>query len=109
MIHVKQTDPFYRSKRWERMRLRILRRDGYMCQVSKRYGKRTPATTVHHIFPREEFPEYAWAEWNLISLSAAVHNQMHDRTTGALTEAGIELLRWKARKEKIPIPEKYAA
>ena len=56
----KFTDPFYRTKRWERLRAAVLRRDGYMCQASRRYGKRVEATTVHHIFPRDEFPEYQW-------------------------------------------------
>ena len=34
------TNPFYKSTKWKRKREKILRRDGYMCQVSKRYGKR---------------------------------------------------------------------
>ena len=103
-----QTDPFYQSARWKHLREAILRRDGYRCQIAKR-TKLIPveATIVHHIFPREIFPEYQWEPWNLISLSMAEHNRMHDRNTDELTEAGQELLRRTARANGIEIPEKY--
>lgn len=65
-----------------------MRRDKYQCQESKRYGKRIDATTVHHIYPANIYPEYAWSDWNLISLSTMQHDSMHDRTTNELTEKG---------------------
>ncbi len=83
----------YKSKRWELKRERILKRDRYMCQDSKRYGRRIDADTVHHIWPAEDYPEYAWRDWNLISLSSKVHNKMHDRVTNKLTALGEELRR----------------
>ena len=92
---------FYKTKRWERLRRAILARDGYRCKVSARYGKNIPANTVHHIFPAEDYPQYKWEEWNLISLSAETHNAMHDRNTGALTDKGKELLERTARKRNI--------
>jgi len=104
---MKQADVYYKSGRWLRLREAVLRRDGYMCQVSRRYGKRVQATTVHHVFPREEFPEYQWEPWNLVSLSGDVHDEMHDRVTGALTEKGAELLRRIARKYGVEIPRHY--
>ena len=97
------TDAFYLSKRWERLRAAVLRRDGYRCQESKRYGKVREATTVHHIFPRDAYPEYEWEAWNLISLSGEAHNSMHDRNTGALTDKGRELMTRTARKRGIVI------
>jgi 5-methylcytosine-specific restriction endonuclease McrA len=103
----KYTEPFYRTRRWERLRAAVLRRDGYMCQESKRFGKRAEATTVHHVFPREEFPEYQWEPWNLISLAGDVHDQMHDRVSGALTQRGAELLRRVARKNGVEVPGRY--
>lgn len=103
----KTADPFYKSARWNRLRAAALRRDGYMCQEAKRYGKRAEATTVHHIFPRDEFQEYQWEMWNLISLSAQAHDSLHDRATGALTEKGVELLRRTARRRGMEIPAKY--
>ena len=62
---------------------------------------------VHHIFPRDEFPEYTWEPWNLISLSQEQHNTLHDRTTGQLTPAGVELLKRTARRNGIPVPLRY--
>ena len=88
-----ENQSFYKSKRWELLRENILRRDGYMCQDRKRYGKRIEATQVHHILPREQFPEYQWQPWNLISLSKQAHNEMHYRGDRTLTAKGKELAR----------------
>ena len=104
---MKAADPFYKSGRWMRLREAVLRRDGYACQISRRYGKRVQATTVHHVFPREEFPDYQWEPWNLISLAGDVHDQLHDRNNGALTEKGVELLRRIARREGVAVPLRY--
>lgn len=98
---------FYRCALWERKRAKILRRDGYLCQISKRYGKKVPADTVHHIFPRDKFPEYELSDWNLISLSAAKHNELHDRDTRELTAKGADLLRKTCRKLGREIPDEY--
>lgn len=83
----------YRSPRWARLRASVLREAGYRCQWSKRYGRIAQASHVHHIWPAEDFPEYAWCRWNLIALSQEAHNAMHDRTTGKLTAAGESLRR----------------
>lgn len=91
-------DPFYKSKRWEKKRAKILRRDRYQCQESKRFGKNVQADTVHHIFPRDKYPEYQWSDWNLISLSAAEHNKMHDRYTDELTDKGKSLMERTKRR-----------
>lgn len=85
---------FYQSGRWRKKQARILRRDGYLCQESKKYGVTEEATTVHHIWPLEDYPEYAMEDWNLLSLCADKHNQMHDRKTRKLTELGE---RWRNR------------
>lgn len=84
-----------------------MRRDGYMCQLSKRYGKYVQAQVVHHIFPRDEFPEYQYEPWNLISLTIEQHQRMHDRTNGLLSKDGIDLLRKTARKNGIDVPLRY--
>ena len=98
---------FYDSKKWIEKKSRILRRDGYMCQVSKRYGKMIQAELVHHIFPLDEFPEYALCDWNLISVSWKVHNALHDRQTNGLSEEGRQLLERIARRNNIEVPEQY--
>ena len=97
----------YKTAKWEAKRASILRRDAYQDQLKKRYGKLVQATIVHHIFPANEFPEYAWEDWNLISVSLATHNELHDRNTNELTNKGIELLKRTARRERIPVPDKY--
>ena len=104
---VKRADPFYKLPRWERTRAAILRRDGYMCRESARFGKRAEANTVHHIFPRDLFPEYQWEPWNLVSLAGDVHDKMHDRITGELTARGADLLRRTARRRGMDVPERY--
>ena len=80
--------PFYKSTKWERKRKAILRRDEYLCRECRRYGRTTPATTVHHVHPIEERPDLALDLRNLISLCDACHNKMHDRITGQLSEIG---------------------
>lgn len=89
----------YSSKRWKQLRAKVLRRDGYMCQFALRKGLRVPADTVHHIHPVDQYPEYQWCEWNLISLSAEAHNIMHDRHTQRLSDIG-EQLRKKVAVER---------
>lgn len=100
-------DRFYDSPKWEAKRKHIMRRDSYQCQISKRYGRLIPAELVHHVFPLDEFPEYAFADWNLLSISVKVHNRLHDRQTNELTEEGRQLLERIARKNGIEVPEKY--
>lgn len=70
-----------------------------MCQISKRYGKRVQAEVVHHIYPADEYPEYGFCLWNLISLSRAAHNRLHDRNSNALTYEGIALMRRTPRPD----------
>lgn len=91
----------YNSARWKKLREKILRRDGYMCQSSLRYGRHIEADTVHHIFPASKFPEYEWEPWNLISLCAAEHNAMHIRDSDDLTDKGIKLQEKVARQNDI--------
>lgn len=81
----------YKSARWQKKRAHILKRDGYMCQYFKRYGRHVEATRVHHIYPTRDYPELAWQDWNLISLSASAHELMHDRDTGELSQLGEQL------------------
>ena len=92
-----------KDKRWERLREFILARDQYLDQEAKRYGKRMEANHVHHIFPREFFPEWQYEPWNLISLSQKTHNEMHDRETHKLTEKGWQLLVRTARRNGIEL------
>ena len=82
------------NHRWQSLRQQALRRDGYRCGEAARYGRVEAATHVHHIWPAEDYPEYAYCLWNLVSLSESAHDAMHDRRTRKLTAAG---QRWKNR------------
>lgn len=89
----------YYTAKWKKKRRKILRMDNYMCQVSRRYGKTEPATVVHHIYPADQYPQYAWCDWNLISVSTAMHNRLENRKTGELTQLGKQLQ--KSTKEGV--------
>ena len=98
----------YQGARWKKKRAHILRLDGYIDRVQARYGKTVEATVVHHIYPADEYPEYQWETWNLISVSQATHNALENRQTGELTEKGLALQRrtvpgkdWRKKNEKI--------
>lgn len=68
---------FYKTKSWKLKRDSVLRRDKYMCQHCKRYGRRVDAQTVHHKLLLTEHPERALDSSNLISLCYACHNKAH--------------------------------
>ncbi|MCI8374848.1 MAG: HNH endonuclease [Lachnospiraceae bacterium] len=67
----------YKSSRWKRKREHILKRDSYICQWCKRYGKIVDASTVHHVKHVDEYPELAFEDDNLISLCTGCHNKAH--------------------------------
>ena len=100
-------DPWYTNPRWRRLRACILRRDDYLDQEAKRFGLVREAEVVHHIFPRQEYPQYQYEPWNLISLSRMTHNEMHDRDSDELSEKGKDLLRRTCVRMGMPVPEKY--
>ena len=94
------------SAKWKHVREAVLRRDNYLDAVAVRYGKRREATHVHHIFPRELFPDLTFEPWNLISVSTETHNQLHARDSHKLTAKGVELLVRTARKNNIEVDDK---
>ena len=82
-----------KNKRWRNLRKLALRRDRGFCREAARYGRRVPA---------EDYPEYAYCLWNLVSLSASAHDAMHDRDTRKLTALGLS---WKNRTPPPPSAE----
>lgn len=84
---------FYKTSKWIAKREKILKRDVYMCKECKRYGKTTPATTVHHTIPLTWCLIYktmlALSSINLISLCGECHDKMHDRKSNKLTDSGL--------------------
>ena len=69
----KKADPFYRGRAWKQIRIHVLQRDCYLCQVCRRRW----ANTVHHVLPRKDYPEKALDPDNLEAICQSCHNQEH--------------------------------
>lgn len=97
-------EDFYKSPRWRRMRHHVLLRDNWIDKVAQRDGVTIPADTVHHILPREEYPQYELCDWNLISVSQQTHKKrLHMKYTGLLTPFGKKLMYETAAANNIPL------
>lgn len=94
----------YNSPRWKKKREHILRRDGWIDQVMIRDGVKIEADTVHHILPREQYPEYEWEDWNLISVNRMTHTKrIHNVWNGDLTRLGKTLMIETAQANGVPL------
>lgn len=94
---------FYYQKRWLDLRNSVLRAAKYADQLLMREGKMVPADRVHHIFPREKYPQYQYCRWNLIAICNETHSKLHQRIGGELSDLGWELLNETAQKRGIPV------
>jgi len=65
---------FRKTKRYQRWRRAVLRRDNYLCQ---RCG--SPTSIAHHIKPVEEYPSLRFSLENGMSVCSKCHNQIHKR------------------------------
>ncbi|KMY49624.1 HNH endonuclease [Peribacillus loiseleuriae] len=84
-----QKKKFYRSGRWESLRIHALERDNYECQQCKREGKvrvdskkvqgerKSIELNVHHKYEIEHYPKLALVLDNLETLCLSGHNKMH--------------------------------
>ena len=83
MADYKESDPFYHSKEWKRLRKAALARDNGMCvdcMDRMRAGigiKPNRATMVHHVIPRSERPDLELVLENLVSLCDQCHEKRH--------------------------------
>lgn len=101
------SDQFIWSKKWRDKSHKILRRDNYLDQyVLKTEHRMIPADMVHHILPREDFPQYAMEDWNLIAVSKQTHNRILHTIKGKLTRAGKALMYETAWRNGIKMTEK---
>ena len=96
----------YNDKAWARKRSHILRRDGWIDQVELQKGRKIEANVVHHILPAEDYPEYRYSDWNLISISNATHKRLHEKYTGKLSREGMELAQFTAWKNGVKMTER---
>lgn len=82
-----KNNKFYESWAWRRKRQAILKRDKFICQECKRFGRKrnglpVPAELVHHIKPYETNPELGLEDSNLVSLCEGCHNKKHPERAG---------------------------
>lgn len=83
MADYKESDPFYHSKEWKRLRKAALARDNGMCvdcmdRMRAGIGIRpNRATMVHHVIPRSERPDLELVLENLVSLCDQCHEKRH--------------------------------
>lgn len=75
-------EKFYKNPKWISKREKILKRDDYLCQNCKRFGRKVSAKIVHHIKHLDEYPELALTNSNLISLCKKCHNKAHPEKGG---------------------------
>lgn len=74
--------------KWKRVRKKALDRDDGYCRECLRYGRVRDAERVHHAWPKEDWPEYEFEQWNLVPLCKSCHDAMHERHGRQLTELG---------------------
>lgn len=102
----KETEPFYNTGAWKRLRRVALSRDNGMCQKCMErfragYGvKPRRAVMVHHIIPVKERPDLALDLNNLRSLCWECHAEEHPEKGGD-HRAPREMPRHRARVIKV--------
>ena len=101
------SDQFIWSEKWREKSQKVLRRDNYLDQyILQNENRVIPADMVHHILPRESFPQYAMEDWNLIAVSRRTHNKILHTIKGKLTRAGKSLMYETAWRNGIKMTEK---
>lgn len=100
---MKVVHKFYNTSAWKHLRALVLREAEYKDQLELRTGRNVPADMVHHIFPRDKYPEYELERWNCIAVSNETHELLHIRSSNNLSPLGWELLFETAEKQNIPL------
>lgn len=70
--------PWYSTKRWRELRLKVLERDGYVCQrtgvVCAGVSPEPNSPVVNHKVPHRGDPALFWDEANLETVTKQVHD-----------------------------------
>src|SRR5699024_11269698 len=64
---------------------------------SKRDWSSDVCSSDLHIYPRKEYPELAFVDWNLLPLTHKKHNTFHDRENDEIIGEG---LYWQRKRQK---------
>ena len=75
-------NPAYNKQRHRKWSDDVLRRDKYLCQDCKRYGRMVPAEVAHHIVPIAERPDLAYSLSNGVALCNKCHSKRHPEKGG---------------------------
>ena len=109
-MNEKERNVFYASRRWQRKRMKILRRDHFECQVCRKRIEQAAADGtqlsphdcrirkaehVHHIKDLEHYPNLKLDDDNLISVCHECHDRLHGRVIDRL----------RPKKDKKPVTE----
>jgi 5-methylcytosine-specific restriction endonuclease McrA len=82
----------YASVAWRRLRLQVLQRDGYLCQI-RLAGCTRAATSVDHIYPVHMAPELALEDSNCRSACRHCNSVLGARYGNKLRGRGNKLKR----------------
>lgn len=75
-------NPRYNTQKHRKWSADVMRRDKYLCQDCKRFGRNVPAEVAHHIQPITERPGLAYSLSNGIALCNACHSKRHPEKGG---------------------------
>ena len=75
-------NPAYNKQRHRDWSAAVMRRDKYLCQDCKRYGRNVAADVAHHIEPIAERPDLAYSIRNGIALCHKCHSKRHPEKGG---------------------------
>lgn len=82
--------PFYKSKKWQRVRDYVFKRDNGLCQDCLQAGRITPGLEVHHLVPLTAAnindADIALNPDKLVTLCYDCHKKRHHSDRSALTE-----------------------
>lgn len=70
---------------WQKQRLRVLKRDLYLCQDCLGKGLVTPATEVHHLVPRSQAGPKLAKDDECLSVCPECHKARDDALQGRRT------------------------
>lgn len=84
---------FYKTSAWRRVRLLVLQRDNYLCQL--RLSKKCThiATEVHHVKPLADYPELALELSNLTSCCWECHELTKPRGSQPVAPSGVRIIK----------------
>ncbi|MCH4175899.1 MAG: HNH endonuclease [Streptococcaceae bacterium] len=93
-----EIDKLYKTTRWKKLRIVVIRRDFGLCQECKRRGIITKGRIIHHkIEARDDLSKF-WDIDNLEVICDSCHNKEHPERSGGV----------KKKKNKVKVVKFYS-